>query len=376
MSLLATRKVRIAWIDLLETIAISMVVLYHCTAYIGSTGWQPVSTAGFYLYYFLRSILATCVPLFFLVNGYLLFRQQFNFKKHLFKILKFILIAIFWYAVTLLFMALFQRTSITEHGFFQTILELKGGINHLWYLGALVCLYLIFPLLKVTYDHHPQVFWYFTILCLILMLGNSLLNEVATVICWLFGRPEVYSETNFFSIFNPLRGTYIFSFFYFCLGGIIYRHQYQIVNFFAHRRNLIAAILILLGWVGNFAVGLLYSHLTNQVWDNVWHGYDGIWTLCGVAGIFLLGLNWQRQNRFLATVSQNTLGIYLVHMLIIYVVGIIFADAIQFLNPLNATAPTIIMICGNLLYAVLVLALSLIISLIMRKIPILKLSIS
>lgn len=376
MSLLAARKARIAWIDLLETIAISMVALYHCTAYIGSADWQPVSTVGFYLYYFLRSIFATCVPLFFFVNGYLLFRQRFDFRKHLFKILKFILIAIFWYGATLGFMALFQRESITEYGFLQTIFSLKGGINHLWYLGALVCLYLFFPLLKVAYDHYRPVFWYITLLCLILTLGNSILNEALTIFSWLLGQPAVSSETNFFSIFNPLRGTYTFSFLYFCLGGVVYYYQDQITNFFSKRRNLVAAGLLLLGWFGSFAIGLLYSYLTNQVWDNVWHGYDSIWTLCGAAGIFLLSLNWQRQNRLLATVSQNTLGIYLTHMLIIYAVSIIFASAVQFLSPLNLTTPAPVMICGNLLYAAVVFIVSLAISLIMRKIPLLKLSIS
>lgn len=368
-----TTKPRIAWIDLLETIAITMVVLYHCTAYIAGLEW-PSDNFSFSLFYFSRSILSVCVPIFFFVNGYLLFHQKFDFRKHLSKIFKFIFIALFWYAATLLIMTAFHPEQVSSNGFLSTLLSLKSGINHLWYLGALVCLYLIFPLLKVVYDHSPKVFTYFTIICLLLTFGNSILNELLTFIAWLLGREAIFTETNFFSIFNPLRGLYAFSFAYFCLGGIVYRYRERIRTWFSQvrARNLIAVICLGLGWLGIFGYGVFYSQLTHQIWDNVWHGYSSIWTLLGVIGIFLLSLNWHRDSRVVSTISRHTLGIYLIHMVIIYILNIFFGEFITgVLNPTTAGSALVTLFL-YIIYDIIVLTISLFSTIILRKIPLLR----
>lgn len=364
---------RIAWVDLIETLAIFMVVAYHCTAYIGG---RDLDSAGssFYIYYFFRSILAVCVPLFFFINGYLLFRQEFSFQKHLKRILKFVLITLFWYAVTLVFMSLFRMEDIRSIGLVSTISSLKSGINHLWYLGALVCVYLIFPLLKVVYDRNQAVFKYFVIICLVLTLGNSLLNETFTFANTLIGKPGIFVETNFFSIFNPLRGIYTFSFMYFCLGGLANIYQDKIQRF-AMRRKLVATGGVVVGWLGLFGIGMLYSRLTGQVWDNVWHGYDTIWALCATASIFLLGLNYSHQNRLLEVISRNTLGIYLIHMLIIFAASQLIGDTIATLSPVSATSLPIILL-GNFIYTGVIFIISLLISIFLRRIPLLKRAVS
>lgn len=366
---------RIAWVDLLETLAIFMVVAYHCTAYIGG---RDLASAGssFYIYYFFRSILAVCVPLFFFVNGYLLFRQEFSFPKHLKRILKFILIAIFWYAATLAFMGLFHMEQIRSSGLISTLTSLKTGINHLWYLGALVCIYLIFPLLKVVYDRNKTVFKYLAIICLVLTLGNSLLNEGFTFVNAIMGKPGLFVETNFFSIFNPLRGVYTFSFMYFCLGGLANIYQDKIQSFAMRRRKLVAICGVIVGWLGLFGVGVLYSRLTGQVWDNVWHGYDTVWGLCAATGIFLLSLTYSRRSRFLEVVSRNTLGIYLIHMLIIFAVSQLIDDTIAaYLSPITASSLPIILL-GNFIYTGVIFILSLLISMLLRRIPLLQRSVS
>ena len=68
MSHSSTNKDRIAWIDLLETIAIFMVVLYHSRFYISNI--IGLGSLGTYVNYFFNTILAVSVPLFFFVNGY------------------------------------------------------------------------------------------------------------------------------------------------------------------------------------------------------------------------------------------------------------------------------------------------------------------
>lgn len=71
------------YIDLMEFIGIFFVLIYHSTTY--SCSWIEDGTALSFLRYYLRTILSTCVPLFFFVNGYLLFNRSFNLKKHIIK---------------------------------------------------------------------------------------------------------------------------------------------------------------------------------------------------------------------------------------------------------------------------------------------------
>lgn len=364
-------KPRIAWIDLLKTISIFSVVLCHCTGYIANYV-LPEGNFWFYLFYALRSITAVCVPLFFFVNGFLLLRHPFDLKRHLQKILKFFLIALFWYIITLAFLLFLHRSELSG-SLTDKISSLKYGITHLWYLGALVCLYIFFPLLKVVYDHHRKVFIYFTIICTLITFGNTLLNNLLTFISYFFlHQGTIYTDTNFLNIFNPFRGIYGYTFAYFCLGGVVAYYYNQITSITSKKRNLFAVAGLVFGWLGLFGTGMLYSVASGQVWDNIWYSYDTIFALITTFAIFFLCLNWRRDSKLLRTISRNTLGIYLIHMLIIYTFMTLTGNFVsQYLSPLSSTS-FILVLLGNLLYASLIILLSLAVTLIFKKIPLIK----
>ncbi len=365
-------KTRIAWIDLLETIAIVAVVLCHCTAHIANSTLDSAGT-GFYLHYAFRSITAVCVPLFFFANGYLLLSRPFDFKKHLRKIVHFVLVAVFWYAATLAFLVLLHRDQLVTSGLAATISSLKYGVTHLWYLGALVCLYIFFPLLKVVYDHHRQVFLYFTIICAVITFGNTLLNNILTLYSnFIAHQGIVYAETNFLNIFNPFRGMYGYTFVYFCLGGVAAYYMDKIQNIAKRTRNLAAITGLVVGWIGLFGLGYMYSKASGRIWDNIWYGYDTIFALIATLSIFLLCLNWRKDNIVFRTISRNTLGIYLVHMLIIYALTTWFNGFImQYTSPLSSM-PFIVTFCGVIIYTIVVTGLSLGVTVLVKKLPLIK----
>ena len=367
-----TPKPRIAWIDLLETIAIFSVVLCHCTAHIAN---MPLSEAnvGFYLHYALRSITAVCVPLFFFANGYLLLTRPFDLKRHFRKIIKFIFIAVFWYALTLAFLIFLHRDQLAANGLSNTIASLKYGVTHLWYLGALVCLYIFFPLLKVTYDHHRQAFIYFTLICAIITFGNTLLNNFMTFYSsFIDHRGIIYTDTNFLNIFNPFRGMYGYTFVYFCLGGVVAYYFDKIKAIARQKRNLIALCGLILGWLGLFGLGLMYSKASGQIWDNIWYGYDTIFALITTISIFFLSLNWRQDNIIFRTISRNTLGIYLIHMLIIYALTTWANGFIMYYTSPLSSVPFIISFIGVIIYTIIVLFISLGITAIIKKLPLIK----
>lgn len=88
---------RWSYIDLLECIAIYFVLVYHTTLY--SFDFLNEGTLFNYFAYFFRTILSTCVPIFFFANGYLLFNRPFVLKKHIYKTLKLVLLVFIWAAI-------------------------------------------------------------------------------------------------------------------------------------------------------------------------------------------------------------------------------------------------------------------------------------
>lgn len=151
-------KKRLAHIDLLECIAILFVILYHSTLYFFDiTKDAAVSN---YLLYFGRTILSTCVPLFFFTNGYLLFNRTFNLRKHIFKIIRIILLVFVWAFLLMPTYLLIDGEPLKIGSILSNILYLTtdSWMNFFWFLGALICIYILFPALKALFDTNKKAF--------------------------------------------------------------------------------------------------------------------------------------------------------------------------------------------------------------------------
>ncbi len=351
-------KKRLTHIDMLEVIAMFFVILYHSPLYsydfLSEHNW-----ANYFLYFF-RTILSTCVPLFFFANGYLLFRKEFVLRKHILKTIKLSVLTFIWAVITLLFLQPIRQETLSLTEFFKAIWNWKQGwINHLWYMGALICIYLLFPLLKNVYDDNHKVFLYFTIVCALLTVGNTFLNQFGTVFTSLFfEKPIVFNNINLFNIFNPLRGIRGYSFVYFCLGGIAYRSESDIEKIDIKKRNVISVTGILVSCLGLFYIGNCYSKAIGSIWDVVWNGYDSVFTLLNVTFIYILCLNWKKNWTIVKTISANTLGIYFIH-------GLIISLSKFQISSFSFSANLLF----NLIYAACILLLSLAICMILGKIP-------
>ena len=70
---------RIDFIDLLEFLAMTLVLLYHCTTY--DFNILESASVSVLLGYYFRAILSAGVPLFFFANGYLLFSRESILKN-------------------------------------------------------------------------------------------------------------------------------------------------------------------------------------------------------------------------------------------------------------------------------------------------------
>ena len=353
---------RYSHIDLMETIAIFFVITYHSTLY--SFDITRIDSALYYFRYFGRTILSTCVPLFFFVNGYLLFNKQFDLKKHIRKIIKLIILVFVWALILMPAYLAISGEPLDIKVILDSIssLSIPWSMNIFWFVGALVCLYFLFPVLKVTFDKDKRIFKFFIIVCAIFTFGTVLANQLLTIEGIVLH--QKYTGLNFpvFLMFNPFREIRGYSFVYFCLGGMIYTYEDRILSVPKMKRNVISASGILLSCSLLFLIGILYSKYNDgEMWDVVWNGYDSVFTLFNVLFIYVLCLNYKGCNKLIISISKNTLGIYFLHKLIV-----------RLTQPWIKTVPALCNNAFNLLYAFSIMCICLLICILMKKIPVLK----
>lgn len=351
-------KAREVSIDLLKCIAMLLVIIYHSTLYSSDILSEP--TYASYVRYLFKTILSPCVPLFFFANGYLLLNKELNLKKHVHKTLHLVILCIVWGLGKIIILMPIKNEFLSAEEVFEVLKHWKQGwINSLWFLGTLVCIYVLFPLLKVTYDNSKKVFAYFVAVCAIFTFGNVLLNEGKTIfLTMILDRTTISEGYNFFNMFNPFRGIYGYAFVYFCVGGYFYQIKDRILNIKPKKRNISAVLVMIASCMCLWGIGICYSKASGKMWDVVWNGYDTVFTFMTVICVFILCLNFKKDVPIIRTISSNTLGIYFTHEIFIKLTRDIIKKYEIFCN-----------IPFNVVYAIMILSICLMIVLTLKKIP-------
>lgn len=355
-------KNRIAHIDLMECIALFFVLFYHSKIY--SFDILQNDSAEYYLLYYLRTILSTCVPLFFFCNGYLLFNKEFNLRRHIKRCTRLILLVFIWGIILMPLYMLIDGKTIRIKTVVLSILNLdtKWGMNYFWFIGALICIYLLFPALKALFDRSKKSFMFFLVVCFIFTFGFTIGNHI-------FIFSNIITKIDYLSInyplltmFNPFRGTYGYSFVYFCIGGEAYIYEEKLLLIKKSKRNIISIFGLVLSCLGLFLIGVVFTkYIDGELWDVVWNGYDIIFTFFNVLFIYTLCLNYTKDFSLIRNISYNTLGIYFLH-------GLIIRISRPWINSLEVLCSFPI----NIIYAFLIMIVCLLLCLFIRKIPILR----
>lgn len=356
-------------IDLLEFIAMLFVIVYHGTTV--PFNFIEQESVIRYINYLIRPMLSVCVPLFFLANGYLLFSKSLNLKKHFIKTTKIVIITIIWRMVTIAGLLFLipgnkKQSHITEF-FLEVLRGDQGYISHLWFMGALVCIYIFFPLLKVAYDNNKKVFFGFICTCAFITFGNKAINMLVALMKFIFtGNISGIEDVNYFNMFNPFVGICGYTFVYFGIGGLLFYFQSEIKER-VNRRNsckailgLGCSILALAGW------GIFRSKASGEIWDIVWNGYDTLFNLLNVLLIYFLSMNYKPKKRgiikqFIQMVSCNTMGIYFLHVLLLYPT-LIYIKSI----------PLFCSVGMNIVYAFGIMCVCVLLSLLLKKVPLIR----
>lgn len=167
---------QIPYLDLLRFIAISCVLLLHIISGITDTIPDQMTTMQLGVYHTLKSFCTVGVPIFFMISGTLFLnpKKELTLKALFSKYLRKIVLALVLFGT---FFAIMELVIVT--GTFSVSFIWQGFLNtlcgnswaHMWYLFALIGLYLFLPLLKAFTAHAgKQIYLY--LLVLLFVIGS------------------------------------------------------------------------------------------------------------------------------------------------------------------------------------------------------------
>ena len=282
---------KISWIDNLRALACMMVVLIHASA-AQVVNFSALHSLDWTVANLLNSASRVCVPLFFMISGYLFFGEKSAEKRHFLRIG---LCLLFYSAVSLLYIL-----SLTNVGFwpsFRLILQ-KPVFYHLWFFYAIVVIYLLSPLIKV-----KEVSGKYLLVAGILL--GVLANPQLPVWRW-HGVPIL-----------PLNLYIGGNTFYYLLYALMGR-ALGMMNTQKTGVTALAVGLFILSTLG-IAWGTRYQSLINQNFADTFYVYCGPLVFISAMSLFVLFKN-TLSSRILpgfALISRHSLAIYGFHALIV-----------------------------------------------------------
>ena len=288
------RKYRNINLDLLKVLACVGVVLLHTTmgGFKETGSWNLLT----YLYY-----LGTySIPLFFMVNGYLLLGKREITYSYILQKVKWVLITVSsWTFIVWLFKRDFTENLIKK--IVGSLIQ-KGYFFQFWFFGSLILIYLCLPVLKKILNSKRR---YFYILSLLAVIG--LIFELTNIVLQMPIQTYVIQTFRLWTWF-----------FYYVLGGYI--AQFTMKELKSRFKNWMKIVSILLFLISP----LILFFIAKTAYHNLFaeYFYDTLFVKVSTLGIFLtiltLTLN-EKRNEWIVSLSNQTMGVFIIHTYIMKV---------------------------------------------------------
>jgi len=331
-------KDKIKYLDLARTLAIVAVIIIHVSTS-SAYSFTQISPARWWFTIIIDSLSRFAVPTFLMITGLLLLdpkkddRLSLFFKKRFTKVI----------IPLLLWTIIYSTKTSLETG--QSLLSLlrasvsKPAYYHLWYLYSLTGLYLVIPFLRLAVKNAPK-----RLIELFLLL-------------WFLGSLVYPLSDKFLHLPISINNQYFTGF----IG-------YLILGFYLNKYKLSPYLIYLFSYFGLLTtiIGTYFLTANNSGrLDEFFFDPTAPNIIFYSVGIFLFLKKHPLDHWILKTISHCSLGIYLLHPLII---DLLISGKLGF----RIYPSTFTEFFGIPLMSLLVLVTSLFITLILKKIPILK----
>jgi len=316
---------RLTWPDNLRALATLAVIVLHVSSSV-LYEFEKVSNFDWWTGNIYDSLVRWCVPVFLMVTGALLIPKQHTsdsyrisefIQKRMGKILMPFAFWSFIYLVILIYKHIMYANEIGSLNIIQIILH--GSSYHLWYIYMLLGVYIVLPLISKKIQTISDKSLFFIMLFWSLILG-----------------------LNYIPNFHLSPAVHVF------VGYV----GYTIFGYYLSKKNISNIIAILFFLVGFSVTAFGTFELSNQQhsFNDLLYKYTTPHIAIMAAGIFILVKNNMiSENIWLAKIkniiAQHSLGIYLIHVLILEILNGIGLDW-YFVNPLLGIALTSICCLG------------------------------
>lgn len=300
------KKIRNINLDFLKIMACIGVVLLHTTM----PGFKETGSWNYltYLYY-----LGTySIPVFFMVNGYLLLGKNEISYSYILQKIKWILVTVsIWTLIIWIYKRDFSQNPIKK--VLGSLLQ-RGYFFQFWFFGALILIYLCLPILKRFLKSKNR---YLLALSLLVIIGFVL--ELTN---YLLQKPVQVYVIQTFRLWTW--------FFYYILGGFI--AQFNLANLRSCFKNWMKVVTLVLLFISPFILYVLAKDIHHNLYAEYF--YDSIFVKIVSLGIFLTVLTFDLntdKNRWIIYLSNQIMGVFIIHSYVMKVweklVGFSFVGA-------------------------------------------------
>lgn len=345
----ATNSSRLIYLDFLRIFAVFAIIMIHVAA----ENWYAVEARSitWNVYNAFDSIARWGVPIFVMISGTLFLTKEKPlseiFKKN---ILKIIIIFFFW-SLIYSFWGIFKGDITNATDFFITFFK---GPGHFWFLFMIIGMYLISPLLKKIISD-PKSMKYFLALSFFFAFLIPEIIEFTKIFA-----PPVASTLQYIN--DKTNISFVLGFSGYYIAGYYLAHTKL-----SKKCELIIYILGIVGAIATIIISAMASYYINKP-TSVFYENMTVNVLAMSLALFTFAkqhLNRdfkQKTKNIIILLSKCTLGIYIIHLLILFMLDHFLDLNTASFNPLFSVP-----IISSIIFVI-----SLIITIILRHAPIVK----
>lgn len=339
------------WITYLRIVSTIAVIVIHVSAIFLYE--NNMDHSNWWIGLFFAGSMRFCVPIFVMISGVLLLPNIYTLKVHFQKrFIRVILPFLFWSAIYIaidLILLLLKGEPVIIIDVLKHVMIgfLFGARGHLWYIYMILGLYLLVPFIQKWIHHYNKSEVYLFII----------LWTITLIINWFI--PSISGEKGY-NFGKGIDLTYFSGF----VGYLILGYFLSISDIIKYKVNTISIIMIILGLASTF-IGSYFVSVPNGDFSRNFIRYLTPNVALLAIGIFLFfkknfnkPIPQRHLNLLIQKIDKYSYGIYLSHMFSLSILSSIGINR-NFISP----------ILGIILTTILCLIMSLLITIIINRLP-------
>lgn len=312
---------RIPQIDIVKAVCAYLVCYSHFNSFTYSDNSYWFTIKGI-LGYATLAFSAYAVPLFLLINGYLIIHKYHKLIHWIRKIIHLFFITFVWGLLyNIIFNVYFsENKSVEEIANFVFNGVYVGEYISIrnWFFYTLIIIYLFLPFLHIIFSiGNKLIIQYLFGIVFCFTIGVDLVSKLFHIVEFIFNF-HILEYANFFHRINIFTLWDSFALTYFVMGGVIFAYKGNAIRRLSKTNKTIG---IIFSYILLVAYGFFYMKGEGAYYNIVWNGYPSIMLFVGatIAFVTILDIEIKMPKRFsrgIEKISKDSLGIYFIHLLI------------------------------------------------------------